>query len=106
MTFTADWSVLTPEVMAVAGRAARRVADGYEDSLTMEYEDARQEALIALATQPGMVRECLNDSGLGLGVLCHRLTLDLKDQVKTEARRRIRHTSYEVALGAAEAGRV
>ncbi len=103
----ADWRVLDlPEVVALAGRAARRIADGYEDTLTMEYEDARQEALIILATKPAMVNECLADPNLGLGVLYHRLVLDLVDRVKTEARRRIRHTSYEVACDAAEKGRV
>ncbi|RPF45771.1 hypothetical protein EDD96_2335 [Streptomyces sp. Ag109_G2-6] len=102
-----DWRVLDlPEVVALAGRAARRIADGYEDTLTMEYEDARQEALIILATKPQMVNECLADPALGLGVLYHRLVLDLVDRVKTEARRRIRHTSYEAACNAAERGRV
>jgi hypothetical protein len=102
-----DWRVLElPEVVALAGRAARRIADGYEDTLTMEYEDARQEALIILATKPAMVSECLSDPNLGLGVLYHRLVLDLVDRVKTEARRRIRHTSYEAACDAAEKGRV
>ncbi|MGW8743578.1 hypothetical protein [Streptomyces sp. NPDC055794] len=104
---TADWRVLDlPEVVALAGRAARRIADGYEDTLTMEYDDARQEALIILATKPGMVNECLADPNLGLGVLYHRLYLDLTDRVKTEAKRRIRHTSYEAACEAAERGRV
>ncbi|MFI0984996.1 hypothetical protein [Streptomyces exfoliatus] len=102
-----DWRVLTlPGVTPLAGRAARRIADGYADTLTMEYEDARQEALIILATKPAMVNECLADPALGLGVLYHRLVLDLVDRVKTEARRRIRHTSYEAALDAAERGRV
>ncbi|MEW1694459.1 hypothetical protein [Streptomyces sp. NPDC091278] len=104
---TADWGVLSrPGVLALAGRAARRIADGYEDSLTIEYEDARQEAVIILATKPDMVRECLDDPALGLGVLYHRLVLDLMDRVKTEARHRVRHTSYEAACDAAERGRV
>jgi len=104
-TQAADWSVLDrPGVLALAGRAARRIADGYEDTLTMEYDDARQEALILLATKPAMVSECLSNPALGLGVLYHRLVLDLVDQVKTEAGRRIRHTSYEAALGGAEQG--
>ncbi|NWF28275.1 hypothetical protein HW130_18705 [Streptomyces sp. PKU-EA00015] len=103
----ADWRVLDlPEVVALAGRAARRIADGYEDTLTMEYDDARQEALIILATKPAMVNECLSDPDLGLGVLYHRLVLDLIDRVKTEAKHRIRHTSYEAACRTAERGRV
>ncbi|MFI1655592.1 hypothetical protein ACH4ZU_11895 [Streptomyces sp. NPDC020472] len=107
MSDAPDWRFLfLPEVVALAGRAARRIADGYEDTLTMEYEDARQEALIILATKPSMVSECLSDPNLGLGVLYHRLVLDLVDRVKTEARRRIRHTSYEAACDAAEKGRV
>ncbi|MFF1734258.1 hypothetical protein [Streptomyces sp. NPDC058247] len=101
-----DWRVLDlPEVVALAGRAARRVADGYEDTPTMEYEDARQEALIILAMKPAMVNECLAEPSLGLGVLYHRLVLDLVDRVKTEAKYRIRHTSYEAACDAAEKGR-
>ncbi|MFJ3974918.1 hypothetical protein [Streptomyces sp. NPDC090021] len=107
MTDAPDWRFLClPEVVALAGRAARRIADGYEDTLTMEYEDARQEALIILATKPSMVSECLSDPNLGLGVLYHRLVLDLVDRVKTEARYRVRHTSYEAACDAAEKGRV
>jgi hypothetical protein len=107
MTGPADWRVLDlAEVVALAGRAARRIADGYEDTLTMEYEDARQEALIILATKPDMVNECLADPSLGLGVLYHRLVLDLVDRVKTVAKYRIRHTSYEAACDAAEKGRV
>ncbi|WP_329022470.1 MULTISPECIES: hypothetical protein [Streptomyces] len=106
MTDVADWTVLTPEVTALAGRAARRIADGYEDTLTMEYEDARQEALIILATKPHMVSQCLTEPSLGLGVLYHRLVLDLVDRVKTEATRRIWHTSYEAACDAAERGRL
>jgi hypothetical protein len=103
----ADWQFLDlPEVVSLTGRAARRIADGYEDTLTMEYDDARQEALLILATKPAMVSECLSDPNLGLGVLYHRLVLDLIDRVKTEARRRIRHTSYEAACNAAEQGRV
>ncbi|MGW3336236.1 hypothetical protein ACWDCL_01980 [Streptomyces sp. NPDC001009] len=106
MTAT-DWRVLDlPEVVALAGRAARRIADGYEDTLTMEYEDARQEALIILATKTAMVNECLADPALGLGVLYHRLVLDLIDKVKTQAKYRIRHTSYEAACNAAEEGRL
>ncbi|SNS51055.1 hypothetical protein [Actinacidiphila glaucinigra] len=107
MTDSPDWRVLDlPEVVALAGRAARRIADGYEDTLTMEYEDARQEALIILATKPGMVNECLADPSLGLGVLYHRLVLDLMDRVKTLAKYRCRHISYETACDAAEKGRL
>lgn len=107
MTGAADWRVLDlPEVVALAGRAARRIADGYEDTLTMEHEDARQEALIILATKPTMVNECLADPSLGLGVLYHRLVLDLMDRVKTVAKYRCRHISYEAACEAAERGRL
>ncbi|MFF4244278.1 hypothetical protein ACFYY2_07360 [Streptomyces sp. NPDC001822] len=102
-----DWRVLDlPILLTLAGRAARRIANGYEDTLTMEYEDARQEALIILATKPDMVNECLGDPSLGPGVLYHRLVLDLVDRVKTEAKYRIRHTSYEAACEAAGEGRV
>lgn len=104
MSESADWSVLSPDVMAVAGRAARRIADGYEDRLTMEYDDAFQEAVLILATKATMVRECLNDPGLGLGVLYHRLVLDLTDKIKTQARHRARHTSYEAACERVGAG--
>ncbi|MCC2278862.1 hypothetical protein LKL35_26040 [Streptomyces sp. ET3-23] len=106
MTESADWSVLTPDVMALAGRAARRIADGYEERLTMEYDDAFQEALLILATKASMVRECLDDPELGLGVLYHRLVLDLTDLIKTQARHRARHTSYEAACDAADKWRV
>lgn len=106
MSEAADWSVLTPDVMTLAGRAARRMADGYEERLTMEYDDAFQEAALILATKPEMVRECLAHQELGLGVLYHRLLLDLTDQIKTQARHRARHVSYEAAcerVGAGEA---
>ena len=104
MSESADWSVLTPEVLTLAGRAARRIADGYEDRLTMEYEDAFQEAVLLLATKAAMVRECLADPELGLGVLYHRLVLDLTDLIKTQARHRTRHTSYEAACERVGAG--
>ncbi|MEU5433796.1 hypothetical protein AB0G73_10505 [Streptomyces sp. NPDC020719] len=102
MTETADWSVLDdPEVVRVAGRAARAVTLAYGDRLTIEYDDAYQEALLRLATRPELVRECIADSTLGYGVLHRRLVLDLTDKVKTEARHRTRHLSYEALLAAA-----
>jgi hypothetical protein len=51
-----------------------------------------------------MVRECLADPELGLGVLYHRLVLDLTDLIKTQARHRTRHTSYEAACERVGAG--
>ncbi|MEV7282625.1 hypothetical protein [Streptomyces sp. NPDC093111] len=97
MTESVDWSVITRETAGIAGRAARRVADGYGSRLTMEYDDAFQEALLLLATKADMVRGCLADPELGPGVLHHRLVRDLTDQVKTQARHRARHVSYEAA---------
>ncbi|MEV0437813.1 hypothetical protein AB0I84_00645 [Streptomyces spectabilis] len=106
MTQSADWSVITRETEGIAGRAARRVADGYGTRLTMEYDDAFQEALLLLATKADMVRGCLADPELGPGVLHHRLVLDLTDQVKTQARHRARHVSYEAVCAASDRERV
>lgn len=90
------WDVLEIEgVMQVARKAAARVASEYEG--TIERDDAEQEAAILLATKADMVREVLGNPELGLGVLYRRLVQDLTDLVKTEAKRRSKHVSYESA---------
>ncbi|MEU8133208.1 hypothetical protein [Streptodolium elevatio] len=92
----ADWSVMDdPETLKVAERAARRLAEQYADTRTIEYEDAFQEAVIILASKPQMVRECLTDPHLGYGVLATRLHQHLVMKVRTEASRRTRLTSFE-----------
>ncbi|KPC89328.1 hypothetical protein ADL35_02515 [Streptomyces sp. NRRL WC-3753] len=97
----ADWSVLQdPEVVKVVERAARHMADKYASSVTIEQEDARQEGLILVATHPRL-RECLHNPDVGLGVLHHRLVQLLTTRVRTEAKHRSGHSSFEVLAGAA-----
>ncbi|AUG87231.1 hypothetical protein KGG77_gp37 [Streptomyces phage Omar] len=78
--------------MKVAERAAYRLAEDYYDTRTIEFDDARQEALLILATRPQMVRECLGDEALGYGVLYTRLHQHLVKVVRTDAGRRKRLT--------------
>ncbi|MFE7480048.1 hypothetical protein [Streptomyces sp. NPDC057552] len=106
MSESADWTVIDHETVGIASRAARRIADGYGTRLTMEYDDALQEALLLLATKADMVRTCLTDPQLGPGVLHHRLVLDLTDMIKTQARHRACHVSYEAACSASDGERV
>jgi hypothetical protein len=98
-----DWSVLDDaETVKVAERAAYRLAQDYADTGTIEYDDAYQEALIILASRPRMVRAVLADPALGYGVLYTRLHQALVKVVRTDAKHRTRHTSYEAALDTAE----
>lgn len=75
----------------VVGRAARKVSDQYED--TVEYDDAFQEACIALASK-GVATRKLVESG-DLGLVAFRLAQDLADRVKTEAGHRSRQVSLD-----------
>jgi hypothetical protein len=94
-----DWSVLDdPEVVKVAELAAYRLAREYEDTATIEYGDAYQEALILLATKARMVRDCLADPSLGYGVLHTRLHQMLVKVVRTDAKHRSRQLSYEAVV--------
>jgi len=94
-----DWSVLSePHVESVAQAVARAVARDY--GLTLECEDAQQEAYLVMAERAGQVRRILAEAGPGL---LHRwLSQRLRDRWLTEARRRASHTSYEAARRAAE----
>ncbi|MFE4451390.1 hypothetical protein [Streptomyces sp. NPDC056796] len=95
----ADWSVLDDaEVVKVAERAARKLARDYEDTGTIELPDALQEALILLATNGRMVRDCLADPGLGYGVLHTRLHQMLVKVVRTDAKHRSGQLSYEAVV--------
>lgn len=80
--------ILDSKVMSVAACEARRIAAQYEDTATIEYEDALQEAIIILVTHPRMVSECLEDESLGYGVLATRLHQRLVKTVRTEAKKR------------------
>lgn len=98
---TADWTVLDIDgVTDVARSAAARVAAQYQH--TAEYDDLYQEALIRLAQTADVVRSYLADPRKGAGLLHHRLWCDLVDSVKTEAKHRSRHISYEQAREGAE----
>lgn len=98
---TGDWTVLDIDGVAETARsAASKVARQYAN--TTEYEDLHQEALILLAAKPATVRSYVNDPHKGLRLLRHRLCCDLVDQVKTEAKHRASHTSYELARDGAE----
>jgi hypothetical protein len=91
----ADWSVLDIDGVAdIAHSAAARVAGQYRH--TTEYDDLLQDARIRLAQTAGDVRVYVTDPDKGLGLLHHHLWCDLVDSVKTDARRRSRHVSYEI----------
>ncbi|PCG86445.1 hypothetical protein CIB93_08840 [Streptomyces sp. WZ.A104] len=94
-----DWSVLAePQVESVAQAVARAFARDY--GLTLEYEDAYQEAVMVAAERPGQVRRILGDAGPGL---LHRwLSQRLRDRWLTEAKHRGTHLSYEATRSRAE----
>ncbi|MGW0861327.1 hypothetical protein [Streptomyces sp. NPDC002611] len=86
-----DWSVVTEEVDAIAQRAARKAGEQY--GLTLEFEDAYQEALILLATRPSRARAAYEK---GPGALYRWLSQRLRDEHLTEAKRRSKVKSWEV----------
>lgn len=95
----ADWSVLEyPGVRTVARKAASKVATDYADLTTIDFDDLHHEVLILLATGPE-ARQCLEDPGLGLGVLYVRMVQGLLDKVRVEAGRHNRQTSLDAATG-------
>ncbi|MFF4646754.1 hypothetical protein [Streptomyces sp. NPDC001389] len=89
-----DWSVLAePLLDSVAKAVARGFARDY--GLTLEYDDALQEAVLVCAERSADVRRILSESGPGL---LHRwLSQRLRNRWLTEARHRSTHTSYEAA---------
>lgn len=58
-----DWTVLSPEVMAIIERQAHRVVSQYDGVL--EWADLRQEGYIAVATHADIVRKYLDNDDLG-----------------------------------------
>ncbi|MFC9736647.1 hypothetical protein ACFVKC_01860 [Streptomyces noursei] len=99
VTAEADWTILAdPQVESVAQAVARGFARDY--GLTLEYEDAYQEAVMVIAERAVQVRRILADAGPGL---LHRwLTQRLRDRWLTEAKHRAAHVSYEAAQLRAE----
>ncbi|MEU3709033.1 hypothetical protein [Streptomyces catenulae] len=97
----ADWSVLSdPQVKSVAEAVARGFARDY--GLTLEYEDAYQEAVIIAAERAPYVRQLLAEAGPGL---LHRwFSQRLRDRWLTEAKRRSGLVSYEAAQAAERTG--
>ncbi|QEQ94076.1 hypothetical protein SEA_SAFTANT_44 [Streptomyces phage Saftant] len=93
----ADWSWYEPgnEADKVISRAARHIANKYDDTKTTEYEDAYQDGLIFVATRRNL-RAALGEPGL----LYSRLVQDLTDKNKQSATKRTtkRMTSYEANL--------
>ncbi|WJN63059.1 hypothetical protein [Streptomyces phage phiScoe3] len=97
----ADWSWYEPgnEIDKVISRAARHIANKYDDTKTTEYEDAYQDGLIFVATRRNL-RAALGEPGL----LYSRLVQDLTDKHKQSATKRTRAkvTSYEDNLAKLE----
>lgn len=92
MTATADWSILEIEgITETAYNAATRVHRQYHG--TSDLEDLKQEALILLASKHVEMREAADD--FGLARVHHKLVQDLTDSLKTEAKHRSSHVSYE-----------
>ncbi|WJN62822.1 hypothetical protein [Streptomyces phage phiScoe2] len=98
---TADWSWYEPgnEADKVIERAARHIANKYDDTKTTEYEDAYQDGLILVATRRNL-RSAVSEPGL----LYSRLVQDLTDKNKQSATKRTRSkmTSYEDNLAKLE----
>lgn len=94
-----DWSVLAePHVESVAQAVARAFARDY--GLTLEYEDAYQEAVMVAAERASEVRRILAEAGAGL---LHRwMSQRLRDRWLTDAKHRSGHVSYEATRQAAE----
>ncbi|NEA50479.1 hypothetical protein [Streptomyces sp. SID10815] len=94
-----DWSVLTePQVESVAQAVARAFARDY--GLTLEYDDALQEAFMVAAERAPTVRQILSQHGAGL---LHRwMGQRLRDRWLTDAKHRSAHVSYEAVTHAAE----
>lgn len=90
-----DWTVLDEVgILDVCHRAAYRMARQY--GLTIELEDAEQEAYLILARNADHVRKQLRD--YGLGVVYHELICDLMNSVQTVAKHRAKHSSLEAGL--------
>jgi phage shock protein A len=91
-----DWSILAEKgVEGILQRAARKAADQY--GLTLEYEDAYQEAAFIAATRANQARAAL---AKGEGLFYRWVGQRLRDKVLTEAKHRTQHTSYEANLEA------
>ncbi|AFV51362.1 hypothetical protein FDG66_gp42 [Streptomyces phage phiCAM] len=97
----ADWSWYEPdgEIDKVIQRAARHIANKYDDTRTTEYEDAYQDGLIFVATRRNL-RAAFGEPGL----LYSRLVQDLTDKNKQTATKRShsKMTSYEDNLAKLE----
>ncbi|MEU7400112.1 hypothetical protein [Streptomyces sp. NPDC044948] len=92
----ADWAVITePGVDEVVRAVARSFGRDY--GLTLEQEDAYQEAQIILATRWRQARAALAQ---GHGMLHRWLHQRLRDTFLTEATHRAGHTSYDALVGA------
>lgn len=89
-----DWTILEEEgVIGVAEVVAMKTADEY--GLTLERDDAYQEALLLLATRPRQARTAL---ALGTGALHRWLRQRLRDEHLTQAKRRSGGVSYEAVV--------
>jgi hypothetical protein len=93
-----DWSVVTEEIDGIAQRVARKAGEQY--GMTLEFEDAYQEALILLATRPSRARAAYET---GPGALYRWLSQRLRDEHLTEARHRSKAKSWEVNQAQLEA---
>jgi hypothetical protein len=89
---------VTEEVDGIAQRVARKAGDQY--GMTLEYEDAYQEALILLATRPNKARSAYQ---AGPGALYRWLSQRLRDEHLTEAKHRSKTKSWEVNQAQLEA---
>jgi hypothetical protein len=89
-----DWSILEEEgVIGVAEVVAMKAADEY--GLTLERDDAYQEALLLLATRSRQARAAL---ALGTGALHRWLRQRLRDKHLTEVKHRSGAASYEAVV--------
>lgn len=91
-----DWTVLDIEgVTEVISKAAQKVANQYASTAAAEYDDLYQEGLIIAAQHADLVRQAIEDHGLGR--VHHFVWCDLVDLVKTEAKHLSTRVSWDQA---------
>lgn len=92
-----DWTIVTPEVMTLAEKAATTVAA--QNQGVIEYDDLYQEALLALAQNAGRAREHLENDRPGLvynEVL--RDCMNTAEKAATVSRRQVSWTRLQASL--------
>jgi DNA-directed RNA polymerase specialized sigma24 family protein len=94
----ADWTVLTPDVMAKARLVANSVASSTNAQSLMDGDDLYQEALLLCATNASVIRDYITQGELGH--LYTWLRGRVTNTVRTEVARSSKSISFEAAVKA------